>query len=78
MVNEGDSRVILEQLVNKLKLQAAELADSSSAFDNGQHYAYYDVLSFMRDQAEILELDPKEIGLNFDIEAMLKAKRQAA
>lgn len=76
-VNDRDAVAILEQLVGKLKAQALELDGSASAFDNGQQYAYYDVLSFLRDQAEVMDIPAAELGLDFDIDALLKTRRAA-
>lgn len=77
MADARDNSVVLEELVIKLKSQADQLKGSESLHDQGQLYAYYDVLSFMRDQAKVLGVDASEIGLDFDIDALL-LRREAA
>lgn len=62
-------RALMEEVMSKARA-AAEEARSGEEFDRGLRMAYYDILSFARDQAEILEID---LGADAeDLEALLR------
>lgn len=62
-------RALIEEVMSKARA-AAEEARGRDEFDRGQRMAYYDILSFARDQAEILDID---LGADAeDLEALLR------
>ncbi|CAI8883065.1 hypothetical protein [Methylocaldum szegediense] len=80
MANRIDLQVILEEIVNAAKEHGAEAARGEREFDKGLAMAYYDVLNIAKEQAELLGVDPAEIGLaDIDLEKqLLRPKRKEA
>jgi hypothetical protein len=72
--------IILEQVLQAAVEAAREAAKESGEFAEGKRFAYYDLLSIAKDQAEIVDIDVSEIGmLDFDPDKeLLKPGQQAA
>ncbi len=64
---ERKMAIILEQVLQAAVENGREAARKSDAFSQGSTFAYYDLLTIALENAEVLELDPREIGmLDFD------------
>jgi hypothetical protein len=78
--NNAKCAIILEQILQAAVEAAREAAKEGGDFAEGKQFAYYDLLSIAKEQAEIVDIDTSEIGmLDFDPDKeLLGRKRQAA
>lgn len=77
MSNQADYRFILEETLDQLR-ERAEQIQPATAYDEGRLMAYYEILSGIINQARVIGVESKEIGLDgFNPEILLK-KRHAA
>lgn len=60
---------VARELIDKAKAAKAEAARSGSDYDKGRHFALYEVVSLLVQQADAFGIDRAEIGLGtFDPE----------
>jgi hypothetical protein len=54
---------VSRELVDKAKVAKAEATRSRSDYDKGRHYALYEVISLLAQQADAFGIDRKSVGL---------------
>jgi len=60
--------IIVEDLMKFADDSIMECETDASSFNLGKNMGYYEVLNIIKDSLIILELEPKDVGLNFDID----------
>lgn len=66
MVNESVRLMLSDvsrELLDKAKAAKAEAAQSGSDYDKGRHFALYEVISLLAQQADAFGIDRMAIGL---------------
>jgi hypothetical protein len=72
MPNQGDYRTLVLEILGRSR-EAAEQVNGVGAYQQGLRMAYYDILSFAIDQAEVFGLAPGDLDLaGFVPETILK------
>lgn len=60
---------VSRELLDKARAAKADAERSGSDYDKGRHFAFYEVISLMTQQASAFGIDQNEIGLgNIDAE----------
>ena len=83
MAEQADYQVLLQEILSKAKA-AAMRAGAGDDYQRGLRMAYYDILSFARDQGEVFGLSDPDLGLEgFEpqdllVEADARPRRHAA
>lgn len=54
---------VATELIEKAKAAKADAEQSGSDYDKGRHFALYEVISLLTQQAEAFGVDQREIGL---------------
>lgn len=54
---------VSRELVDKAKAAKAEATRSGSEYDKGRHFALYEVISLLAQQADAFGIDRKSVGL---------------
>jgi hypothetical protein len=54
---------VIRELIDKAKAAKAEAAKSGSDYDKGRHFALYEVVSLLTQQADAFGIDRTAIGL---------------
>ncbi|MGB5064271.1 MAG: hypothetical protein WBQ37_10960 [Candidatus Competibacter sp.] len=71
MAEQADYQVVLQEILAKAKA-AAVRAGTNDDYQRGLRMAYYDILSFARDQGEVFGLSAVDLGLeDFDPQELL-------
>ena len=63
----------LEFIVKRIVATAKEAADEKdgSNFEDGRRLGYYEVLDIVKNELTAREIEPKQFGLDFDLESIV-------
>ena len=75
MTEQADYRYVLVESIAALVEKAREI-EASSAYDQGRAMAYFEILSAMKNEAELVGITLKDIGLT-DFEDLVGLKKAA-
>ncbi len=75
MAEQADYRYVLIESVASLIEKANEIKPSSP-YDQGRAMAYFEILSAMKNEADLVGIAPKDIGLS-DFENLVGMKKAA-